>query len=51
MKQSSLVAGIVLFSSSICWGDDWQIKDDEIAHAVGIVSSDGGRCRLPVVRH
>ncbi len=48
MKQSSLVAVIVLFSSSICWGDDWQIKDGEIAHAVGIVSSDGASASLEV---
>ena len=48
VKQSILVAGVVLFSSSVCWGGDWQVKDGEIAHAAGIVSTDGAPASLEV---
>ena len=37
-----------MYSSSICWGGDWQIKEGETAHAAGIVSSDGAPASLEV---
>ena len=46
--RPNLVAGIVLFSSSICWGGDWEVKDGDIAHAVKILSSDGVPATLEV---
>ena len=42
------VVGIVLSSASSCWGAEWQTKNGEIAHAVGIVTSDGTPASLEV---
>ena len=48
MEAWSSATVAVLFASSTCWGAAWQTKNGEIAHAVGIVASDGARASLEV---
>ena len=47
-KRSNLLVSVVLFASSTCWGAGWQTKDGQIAHAVGIASSDGAPASVEV---
>ena len=48
MKRSNLVVSAALIASSTCWGAAWQTKDSEIAHAVGIATSDDAPASLEV---
>lgn len=46
--MSGLAVIAVLFASSTYWGEVWQTKESDVAHAVGIVASDGAPASLEV---